>query len=302
MVVSSENVESIVHNVVNNTQVVDLHTHLFPFTHDDLFVYGIDELLTYHYLIAEFFAVASNEISTEVFFSLTKQKQADLIWYKLFIQRSPISEACLGVLTVLKKLGLDTFIVNRDLQGIRSWYAKFSPEEFESLVFTKAKVRYAVMTNIPFDPVEAKHWMNNKKVSSYYVRFILFYFFFSALRVDALLSANGWDTVSKSLVAAGFPASIEGAREYLRSWIKRMNVFFFEIFFLKFFFLKFFFQYPSPQTLLVDVIIYVAREQNLAVAMKIGADRCVNPCLHTAGDGVEVADLSIIKYFCQNFP
>ena len=33
-------------------QVVDVHTHLFPPSHRDLFLYGIDELLTYHYLIA----------------------------------------------------------------------------------------------------------------------------------------------------------------------------------------------------------------------------------------------------------
>jgi hypothetical protein len=36
-------------------EVVDLHTHLFPPTHGALMLWGIDDLLTYHYLIAEFF-------------------------------------------------------------------------------------------------------------------------------------------------------------------------------------------------------------------------------------------------------
>lgn len=39
-------------------QVVDLHTHLFPPSHGRLMLWGIDELLTYHYLIAEFFQTA----------------------------------------------------------------------------------------------------------------------------------------------------------------------------------------------------------------------------------------------------
>ena len=44
---------------VENTPVIDLHTHLFPESHGDLNLHGIDELLTYHYLIAEYFMVVS---------------------------------------------------------------------------------------------------------------------------------------------------------------------------------------------------------------------------------------------------
>ena len=37
---------------------------------------------------------------------MSKSEQADHIWKHLFIERTPISEACRGILTVLKKLGL----------------------------------------------------------------------------------------------------------------------------------------------------------------------------------------------------
>eukprot|EP00941_MAST-03F_sp_MAST-3F-sp1_P002630 g2630.t1 len=175
------NVETIVRNAVNETKVVDVHTHLFPDTHDDLFAYGIDELLTYHYLIAEFFAANAGSVDTEYFFSLSKREQAGLIWNELFLKRSPISEACLGVLTVLKEFGLEELVRKRDLEGIRSWYSKQSRKSFQDLVFEKAGVRYAVMTNIPFAPVETKHWIQKKTIPQC---------FKAALRVDPLLTGD----------------------------------------------------------------------------------------------------------------
>jgi hypothetical protein len=47
-------------------------------------------------LVSEYFVTASS-ITPEQFFAMTKQTQADLIWKALFIDRSPISEACRGV-------------------------------------------------------------------------------------------------------------------------------------------------------------------------------------------------------------
>ena len=37
---------------VNNTKVIDLHTHLFPPSHGSLCLWGPDELLVYHYLVS----------------------------------------------------------------------------------------------------------------------------------------------------------------------------------------------------------------------------------------------------------
>lgn len=48
---------------VESTPAIDVHTHLFPQSHGSLLLYGIDELLTYHYLVAEFFMVAPSNIT-----------------------------------------------------------------------------------------------------------------------------------------------------------------------------------------------------------------------------------------------
>jgi hypothetical protein len=43
-------------------------------------LWGIDELLTYHYCIAEYFMTAPAEVTPDRFFALGKQAQADLVW------------------------------------------------------------------------------------------------------------------------------------------------------------------------------------------------------------------------------
>ncbi|MGB9625597.1 MAG: glucuronate isomerase, partial [Phycisphaerae bacterium] len=48
----------LVRRTVEATPVLDIHTHLYPPGFGGLMAWGIDELLTYHYLIAELFRVA----------------------------------------------------------------------------------------------------------------------------------------------------------------------------------------------------------------------------------------------------
>src|SRR5215217_3525924 len=86
-----------VEEVVMGTPVVDVHTHLYDPAFRDLLLWGIDDLLTYHYLVAEAFRFM--DLPYEKFWSLPKAAQAELIWDALFIQHSPVSEACRGVLT-----------------------------------------------------------------------------------------------------------------------------------------------------------------------------------------------------------
>src|SRR6266480_3106395 len=84
-----------IEEIVLTTPVVDIHTHLYDAAFKELLLWGIDDLLTYHYLVAETFRYL--ELSYEQFWSLSKTQQADLIWETLFIRHSPISEACRGV-------------------------------------------------------------------------------------------------------------------------------------------------------------------------------------------------------------
>ena len=76
--------------VVATTPAIDMHTHLYPPGFGSMSLSGIDELLTYHYLVAEVFRYT--DVSPESFWRLGKQAQADLIWRTLFVENSPVSE------------------------------------------------------------------------------------------------------------------------------------------------------------------------------------------------------------------
>ena len=91
---TTEELKTVVLNAVDSQNVTDIHTHLFSPPFDELLLWGIDELLTYHYLIAEVFRKST--VSYQQFWAMTKGEQADLIWRTLFIENSPISEACRG--------------------------------------------------------------------------------------------------------------------------------------------------------------------------------------------------------------
>jgi len=173
---------SVVLAEVAAAKTIDLHTHLLPPSHGDLCLWGIDEMLTYHYLVAEYFMTAPPSISPQDFYEITKQKQADLIWKALFIDRSPISEACRGVITTLEALGLSKQMNERDLVAIRQFYRSFreegvsGTERFSNLVYQLSGLEHAVMTNIPFDINEAQYWRPKKKVGYNFIMDLLKFF------------------------------------------------------------------------------------------------------------------------------
>ena len=122
-------------------------------------------------------------------------------------------------------------------------------------VFELAKVKYAVMTNVPFDSSEAAQWRKQPSsrpspslppsqasntsdsttttmttggaattavpgteaaAAAYSPRFR------AALRVDPLLSGD-WPALTAAVVAEGFEPTLEGARAYLTQWISVMQ-------------------------------------------------------------------------------
>src|SRR5437764_6322084 len=116
-----EQIPSIVNDALQRQPVVDMHTHLYPPSFgttlggrpgksdpNGMLLWGIDELLTYHYLVAEVYRVVpANKLPYEQFWKMSKRQQADHIWKNLFVERAPISEACRGVVTTIQKLVLD---------------------------------------------------------------------------------------------------------------------------------------------------------------------------------------------------
>src|SRR5215831_17677379 len=90
---------------VSTAPVIDIHTHLFPPEFDSLFLQGIDDLLNYHYLVAEFFR--STKLSHAAFWKLSKTERADEVWRLMFLENSPLSEAACGIVSILQAFDLD---------------------------------------------------------------------------------------------------------------------------------------------------------------------------------------------------
>ena len=111
----------------------------------------------------------------DAFWALSKREQADLIFKTLFIDHSPISESCRGVLTVLQKLGLDP--ASRDLAAWRECFDQLTVEDYTDKVFELGRIKRVVMTNDPFDDLERPHWEKPQADAR----------FLAALRIDQLL-------------------------------------------------------------------------------------------------------------------
>ena len=95
------NVAEAIKNAFLDHKIVDIHTHLYPAEMGPMYLAGPDELITYHYLKAE---TSRHLPLTEVegFNNLPTDQQADVVWKTLFTgDSSPISEAQVGVVTVM---------------------------------------------------------------------------------------------------------------------------------------------------------------------------------------------------------
>ncbi|KAH8060243.1 hypothetical protein JL722_5209 [Aureococcus anophagefferens] len=208
----------VVREVVDATDTIDVHTHLFPPSHGDLCAYGIDALLTYHYLVSEFFMVAPMDLTHARFFAKSKRAQADLVWDGLFVRRTPLSEACVGVLTTLAAFpelrpALDPPLTAASLVPIRAFFDAADPAEHATRVLAMAGVKYVVCTNVPFDAREASEFVDEtccvdvdaETFASVETRprdAAETSQFRTALRVDALLKGD-WATIAASLAQRG---------------------------------------------------------------------------------------------------
>jgi hypothetical protein len=281
----------IVDGIVASTPVTDLHTHLFAPQFGRLNLWGIDELLTYHYLIAELFRYTS--LQPTEFWQMERPAQADLIWKTLFVENTPVSEAARGVICVLSALGLDTRAA--DLTEARGFFASQDAEDYLDKVLGIAGVSDVVMTNDPLDESEIGIWNNGAELDAR---------FHAALRIDRLL--NGWTEAVKGIQAQGYQVSeeidagtVSETRRFIDAWVKKMNPLYLGVS------LPDDFDYPeeSPRgRLLREVILPTCREHKIPLALMIGVRRQVNPALRMAGDGMGRADVGTVSRICVENP
>jgi hypothetical protein len=269
----AEDLRTQVQLIVDSTYVTDVHTHIFPPAFKQLCLFGIDELLTYHYLVAETFRSA--RISYAGFWRMSKTEQADLVWQTLFVENSPVSEAARGVIGVLDAFGLDTRAP--DLREAREFFNSRTVAEHIDHVFDLALVNDVVMTNDPLDEAEARMWREGVDLDRLDRRFR------SSLRLDRLLNdpERSGDVLS--------------TRRFLDEWIQRMNPVYLAAS------LPAEFQFPSDDTrdhLLREVVLPAAKDHGLPLTMMIGVRRQVNSQLRDAGDGMGRADVKAIERLC----
>ncbi len=280
-----------VQKIVASTPVSDIHTHLYDPAFGQLLLWGIDELLIYHYLVAEAFRYF--DIPYEKFWSLSKEQQADLIWDALFLRNSPISEACRGVLTTLHALGLDAN--KRDLPAIRKWFANWKVDDYITRCMELGGVKTISMTNSPFDDLERAVW---EKGFARDPRFT------TALRIDPLLLA--WGDTAPLLNRWGYEVgvslnekTISQVRRFLADWTRKINARYLMIS------LGPDFDFPADTfaaRLLDKAVLPHCRETGLPMALMFGVRRQVNPQLKLAGDGVGASRMLALEHLCARFP
>jgi hypothetical protein len=315
LTLSRDNLKSTVESALASQPVTDMHTHLYPpgfgtpvtnatgqTDPTGLMLWGLDEMVTYHYLVAEVFRIVpATTLPYEQFWKMTKQQQADHIWKNLFVERTPISEACQGVLTTLQKLGLDPN--ETSLDAYRPFFAKQDPSKFIDCVMELSNVSSITMTNAVFDANERNRWLKNPTacVDSR---------FKAVLRIDPLL--RNFPAASKSMNEWGYGTTeeinsktIEESRRFLREWIHKQKAIYLAVS------LPPTFQYPAPdedaiakagQSMLENVVLPVCAEGGLPFAMMIGSNLAVNPALKDAGDMTGKADINTVTNLCRQFP
>jgi hypothetical protein len=288
---SAPDVSAWVDDAVMSAPVYDLHTHLYPPAFGPLMLWGIDELLTYHYLIGE--SIRASGIAYEAFWAMPRLAQADFIWRTLFVERVPLSEACRGVLTVLNRLGLNP--AAKDLAGYRDFFRSQTPAGYTDHVLKLANVHTVVMTNDPLDPVEREIWQGEPGRDPR---------FKAVLRIDPLLL--GWPAIAGQLKGLGYDvsAAMDGRtsavlRRFLGDWVDRMNAVYVAVS------LPPEWQYPDAgigTRVLDEAVLPVCRERNLPFALMVGVTRQANPALRMAGDSLGRADLASLHRLCAGNP
>jgi hypothetical protein len=295
--------------------VLDMHTHLFAPAFGSpvpnatgktdpagLLLWGIDELVTYHYLVAEVYRVVpATTLPYETFWKMSKTEQADHIWKHLFVERTPISEACRGVLTTLQKLGLNP--KEKTLDPYRKFFAAFKPTDYIDRVMELSNVKSITMTNEVFDENEHQRWMKDPTVG-------VDPRFKPVLRIDAII--RDWPSAAKRLSGWGYTVgsgpdakTVEETKRFLREWIARMKAIYVAVS------LPPEFRFPckvndpvkiAGEAMIQQAILPVCAEHGIPFAMMIGSRQQVNPGLRAGGDMSGLADINTVATLCQQFP
>lgn len=290
-IVNRKELTNVIDEIISQTKIIDMHTHLFPIQFGELCLAGIDDLLNYHYLIAE--TLRWIDIPYDEFWNLSREQRSDLVWDSLFVKNTPISEAALGVLTILNEFGISS--EHKSLDSIRRYFRDIGKKDYINRVLDIAHIDKVIMTNDPFNEREREFLLKEIKYNS---RFIY------SLRLDELI--NNWPNAVAILNKMGYKVTIKidfktikGVRRFLNDWINKLNPAYLAVS------LPYTFNFPDSSartTLFKQCLLPICKEQNKAIALMIGTKRSVNPKIKLAGDALGRAKIESIEYLCANYP
>ncbi len=283
-----EEIKAAVDDAVSPEELVvrDIHTHLFPqVAGDSLALRGLVELLRYHYISREL--LSGRHIGKQDYNQLSPLEQAKVAWKCLFIDRIPVSEGCLGVLTVIKALGLDPN--EPDLEKLIAQYNKMPFEERHKQVLAIAGVSEVIGTNDPFNATERAFYEQGPEVwpETYSC----------ALRLDELVlhfkravkklqEELGYDGVTTNLDSEENVAQLQ---KFLHEWIEKLPR------------VRYVASSFPPDCdvsdvnseigmILDKVVLPVCKEAGLPFFMMPGPLRAENPEFGNGGDGAGLCD------------
>ena len=282
----------VVDRIVAGTPVTDIHTHLYAPPFGDLLLWGVDELVSYHYLIAEVLRTDRN-VPPSDFWAMSPAARAEHIWKALFVDDAPVSEARRGVLTALQQFGVE--VGPDSLEKAREYFRDVGVEEHVDTVLRLANVESVVMTNDPFDDTEREVWLRGEAIDPR---------FKAAMRIDVLL--NSWDEAASKLRSWGYAVEWDldedtcaEIRRFLADWADRMKPVYLAVS------LPDDFVFPAEDArskIISSCVLPFCEERGTPFAMMIGVRRAVNPDLLLAGDGVGKFDNAVLERVCRENP
>jgi len=275
------NLKETITEIINETEIFDIHTHLFPAEFKKYHLSGISEVLNYHYLIAELFTTTN--INVKKFYKLTNKEKANIIWEELFQKRTPISEACKGVLTILSELSIDYMFKSFD--EIDSEYSKLNLSDLQ--IFKISKISKVVMTNNPYDKSEwelfrNKNWDTKKYLASLRLDDIL-------MNLDKCLnickeSIDNFNNENDLIIKYLDKVYEESKPVYAALSLNNLQL----ISFLK-------------NKFIPDILKWLEKK-NIPLSLLLGVRRQVNKDFLLAGDGIDRIDLRYLSEICNQYP
>ena len=215
------------------------------------------------------------------FYSYNDEKKASLIWNELFEKRTPVSEACSGVLSILKELKIE--LNKKSFLSICDEYD--NKIQSDKKIFDLSNVSSLVMTNNPFDLDEWSLFNNSDWDKKIYL---------ASLRLDDLIL--NYEETFKKVKDQTSNQEKSTIIAYLEKCYFQSNPVYAAVSLNLATFNKI-----LDDSMWRDILVWL-ENKNLPLSLMLGVRRAVNKDFGLAGDGIGDINLKELSTLCTSFP